>query len=148
MKKSILTLAAVALGFTMNAQSITIEKDKFSDKITKRTPFSMPVGFTQVINGQDTVTYFTLETIGYSVAYGSGTKVLLGNGDIITNGGDISLRVNSNAQYEYSAFFRIDKQQLKLISQHGVTDYELYVFDGKLSKRQSEKLKGFALELL
>ncbi len=148
MKKAILTLAVVALGFTMNAQSITIEKDKFSDEITKRTPFSLPVGFTQVINGQDTTTYFTLSTIGYSPAYGSGTKVLLGNGDIITDGREISLRVNSSAQYEYSAFFRINKQQLKLISQYGVTDYELYVFEGKLSKLQNNKLKQFALELL
>ena len=148
MKKSILTVAMVGAMFGAQAQSITIEKDKFSDKITKYTPFSIPVGFTQVISGTDTTTYLSLETIGYSVAYGSGTKVLLGNGDVITNGGDIDLDVNSNAQYEYSAFFRINKQQLKAIAENGITDYELYVFDGKLNERQNNKLKQFALELL
>ena len=163
MKKLILTLTAIALGFTMSAQSIITEHDTFSDKITRRSPYNasvlgvpLPVTFTQVIKGQDTTTYLGLTTTGSTFTTSrKGVVVLLNNGEkILRNNGKVDMRINSNAQYEYSAFLRIDKDELKAIADNGVKAFKLYIYECNLNitpkwnKKLNKKIQQYATELM
>lgn len=160
--KKLITLAALALGFTMSAQSIITEHDTFSDKITRRSPYTysfglpLPVTFTQVIRGQDTTTYLSLQTTGSTFTTSrKGVVVLLNNGEkILRNNEEVDMRINSDARYEYSAFFRIDKDELKAIADNGVKAFKLYIYEcnlnitPKYNKKLNKKIQQYAKELL
>jgi len=115
-------------------KKIDVEVDKFNGETKYQTPILKQLGkkqifFTKIIkNGEETV-YMNISTNGSTPSTGNGVTILLDNGEKIEKNTKTDVRVNSNAQFEHSAFFRLTKADIDLLKKHNITDTKIYVFE-------------------
>tara|TARA_B100001059_G_scaffold218898_1_gene239496 strand:- start:397 stop:1170 length:774 start_codon:yes stop_codon:yes gene_type:complete len=119
--------------------------DKFDDIITYYSPLELPISFTKVIDNENNNEriYLSIKVIGSTAnAFIKGVKVLLDNGEKLSfPEAKIDSRVTDNAEFEYSCFIEISKQEIELLTENLITDVRLYVYDKKISS--SSMYKGF-----
>jgi len=115
-------------------KKIDVEIDKFNGKTKYSTPILKQISFTKIIEEDVEIVYMRISTIGSTASTGGGVLILLDNGDKIEKDVDTDVRVNSNAQFEHSAFFRLTSQNIELLKKHNITDTRLYIHDMKISK--------------
>ncbi len=113
-------------------KKIDVEVDKFNGEAKYRTPLLKQIGFTKIIKNGEEIVYMSIRTIGSTPSTGEGVIILLDNGEKIEKNVDTDVRVNSNAQFEHSAFFRLTKADIELLKKHNITDTRLYIFDMKI----------------
>lgn len=110
---------------------IDVRKDKFTNHITKYSPLLDPVSFTK-----DGGYYLSLKTYGStSVFDGTGAIILLSNGKKIIKNTQIDVEME-NGKYEYSAFIRLNKTDIDLLTKFAIDDFKLYIFEN------TQKLSG------
>ena len=115
-------------------KKIDVTVDKFNGETKYRTPFLKQISFIKYIKeGKETI-YMSIRTIGSTPSTGEGVTILLDNGEKIEKNVDTDVSVNSNAQFEHSAFFRLTKADIELLKKHNITDTRLYIFDMKILK--------------
>ena len=115
-------------------KKIDVTVDKFNGETKYRTPLLKQISFIKYIKeGKETV-YMSIRTIGSTPSTGEGVTILLDNGEKIEKNVDTDVSVNSNAQFEHSAFFRLTKADIELLKNHNITDTRLYIFDMQISK--------------
>jgi len=150
MKKLLLILLCLPLiGFGQDSrdycQSVIKKLDKFDDIITYYSPPELPISFTKVIDNENNNEriYLSIRVIGYTAnAFIKGVKVLLDNGDKLSwPEAKIDSRVTDNAEFEYSCFIEISKQEIELLTKNLITDVRLYVYDKKIYS--SSMYKGY-----
>lgn len=122
-------------------KKINVEVDKFNGETTYRTPIISLLSsgikqilFSKIIKGGQEKIYMSINTIGFTPSTGNGVIILLDNGKKIEKDVETDVRVNSNAQYEHSAFFLLTKADIELLKKHNITDTRLYIFDMKIFK--------------
>ncbi|MGB1218367.1 MAG: hypothetical protein ACPG4W_01165 [Flavobacteriales bacterium] len=115
-------------------KKIDVEVDKFNGETKYQTPLLKQIGFTKIIKDGEEIVYMSIRTIGSTPSTGKGVIILLDNGEKIEKNVDTDVRVNSNAQFEHSAFFRLTKSDIELLKKHNITDTRLYIFDMKILK--------------
>jgi|SaaInlStandDraft_2_1057019.scaffolds.fasta_scaffold31678_1 hypothetical protein len=115
-------------------KKIDVTVDKFNGETKYRTPLLKQISFIKYIKeGKETI-YMSIRTIGSTPSTGEGVTILLDNGEKIEKNVDTDVSVNSNAQFEHSAFFRLTKADIELLKKHNITDTRLYIFDMKILK--------------
>ena len=115
-------------------KKIDVTVDKFNGETKYRTPLLKQISFIKYIKeGKETI-YMSIRTIGSTPSTGEGVTILLYNGEKIEKNVDTDVSVNSNAQFEHSAFFRLTKADIELLKKHNITDTRLYIFDMKILK--------------
>ena len=115
-------------------KKINVTVDKFNGETKYRTPLLKQISFIKYIKeGKETV-YMSIRTIGSTPSTGEGVTILLDNGEKIEKNVDTDVSVNSNAQFEHSAFFRLSKTDIELLKNHNISDTRLYIFDMQISK--------------
>ena len=110
-------------------KKIEVELDKFNGETKYSTPLLNQISFTKIIRKGETVVYMRIRTIGLTPSTGEGVIILLDNGEKITKNVKTSVTVNSDAQYEHSAFLSLTKDEIELIKAHEITNVRLYIFD-------------------
>ena len=141
MKKLLLILLCLPfIGFGQTSeddcQSVIKKLDKFNDIITYYSPPELPISFTKIIDNENNNEriYLSISVIGFTVnAFIKGVKVLLDNGEKLSwPEAKIDSRVTDNAEFEYSCFIEISKQEIELLTKNLITDVRLYVYDKKI----------------
>lgn len=105
---------------------IDVIKDKFTNTITKRSPVGEPVCFVK-----DGSFYLRLKTYGSTpVIDGTGVIILLDNGKKIVKNSKIDVEVDQySGKYEYTAFIRLTKVDIDLLTKFAIDDFKLYIFE-------------------
>jgi len=124
-------------------KDIMEESDKFSDKVTYRTPSLDNISFTKITEDNSERYYLSCKTIGSTtIVDGKGVILLLESGEKIQwSDESISIRVNNNAQFEYSCFIRLTDENIETLKKNNVTDFRLYIFDHVV--KDAEKYKEY-----
>lgn len=115
-------------------KKIKTELDKFSGETKHRSPLLKQIGFTKIIKGDEQIIYMSIRTVGSTPPTGEGVIILFENGERITKNIETSVRVNSKAQFEHSAFFGLTREDIELLKNNTITDTKLYIFDMKITK--------------
>jgi hypothetical protein len=119
--------------------------DKFENDSTYKTSYAYDVQFLKHVNNNQETFYLSLRTIGHTVVVdGKGVIILLANNKRIERKDvDIEVRVDGDANYEYSAFIRLTSEELSLLRENEITDYRLYIYDTAVAKSLGLKLRGW-----
>ena len=142
MKKLLLILLCLPfIGFGQDnaddyCRCISKEIDKFDDIITYRSPFSSSISFTKIIdkNTNSESTYIYISVVGYTVNTSiKGVKILLENNQKLSwPEADVDVDVNYNAEYVYSSFIKLNKNEISKLKENHITDVRLYIYDKKI----------------
>ena len=118
--KITITFLFLLISFISFNQNIKKKYDKFSEETTYSTPL-----------------------------FGKGVIILFTDGTKLEYPANISVSVNSGANYDYSSFLTLDEAAMKLFSEKTVEGFKLYIYEGKfLTKRKAEKFRINVGELL
>ncbi|MDA0175910.1 hypothetical protein OOZ35_00220 [Mesoflavibacter profundi] len=109
---------------------ITTKTDKFTGDTTSRSPILDKVSFTK---SNDDI-YLKLTTYGSTANVNKkGVIILLDNGKKIEKPEEkIDVDVDKYG-YRYSAFIRLNNEDIELLSNNEITDYRLYIYDKSIS---------------
>lgn len=119
-------------------------KDKFTDKITYRTPFSEPIVFVRVKDKEQVSTFMSITVYGSTVNVGkTGAIILLDNGEKIEKpDAKIDTKVSEYGKgYDYSAFISLSDEEIEMLKNRIITDVRLYVYDSSI--KSGAKLKEY-----
>lgn len=112
------------------------ESDKFTDKITYSSPVLNPISFRKVKNGENATTFIKIDVIGNAPSVGNkGVIILFEDGTKIERpDAKIDTQVNHNGEgYLYRAFFILNQDEIKKLTQKSITDVRLFVFDAEIN---------------
>jgi hypothetical protein len=133
---SLITLIQVSsaqeLKIEKYCKKIKVENDKFDGEIKYSTPVLKQIRFIKSIDKGGSRTYMSISTIGSTPSTGEGVTLLLENGKKIYKKVETDVRVNSNAQFEHSAFFSLYEYEIELLKKYSITDAKLYIFEMKI----------------
>jgi hypothetical protein len=109
-------------------------KDKFTNEITYRSPASEGITFIKVKKGNNVSTYLSIRIDGSTLNFNEKGVILLLNNKlkIIKPEEKLDVEVNTRTNeydYIYSAFIRLNTNDLKLLTQNIITDVRLYIYD-------------------
>jgi hypothetical protein len=119
-------------------------KDKFTEKITYKTPFSEPISFIRVKDKQQINTFMSITVFGSTVSVGkTGVIILFDNGKKIEKpDAEIDTKVSiSGKGYDYSAFLSLSEEEIELLKNYIISDVRLYVYDSNI--KNGIKLKEY-----
>jgi len=119
----------------MNAQTscrVEVEKDKFTDKTTIRTPFTSgseipPISFGKMIKGSDT-TFFLIIYLSqrYGNYSGKGAYLIFQDGEKwVKESQPVEVKYISSNLYSYYTSFYLNKDDVDRLSKIKVTDVKL-----------------------
>tara|TARA_Y100000768_G_scaffold385591_1_gene372025 strand:- start:838 stop:1344 length:507 start_codon:yes stop_codon:yes gene_type:complete len=116
---------------------------KFDNSIIYSTPILDVISFSKYVNSNLDGTYLSVQlSESYLTTGGKGLTLLLENGEKITwDDEDIDVDVGYSSRWTYSAFTRLNFNQIKLLRTYKVTDVKLYIFEKKI--RNPERYKSF-----
>lgn len=126
-------IALISINAIAQCGSIKKEIDKFTGKTTYYSPILKRLSYTKIITSKDTVIYANVHAPSLSYMSGRGITFLLDNGEKLYFDEEIKVSVNSNAQYENSAFFRLSDSDIETLLIHKIIDIRIYVIDFKLT---------------
>ena len=112
------------------------EIDDFTNEIiiNSRIVFynkTSPVTIYKYINKNVITYYLSLKTYGFTpIALEKGVIILFEDGSKLNKPNvNIDIQVTQNANYEYSAFFRITTSELSILRSKKIKKFRLYIFD-------------------
>ena len=106
--------------------------DKFTNKITFRTPLSELISFVKIKDKQQTSIFMRISVYGSTVNIGkTGAIILLSNGVKIEKpDAKINVEVSKYSEgYDYSTFFVLTEDDIAKMRDNKITDVRLYVYD-------------------
>ena len=143
--KKIILLTGIILSFQVKSQNCDIQKtaDKFDGSITYKAEFAKWACFSKVIKGSDTTYYAYFSTEGTTANYyKKGVIILLSNGSKIEKpNAEVDCKFRAGVMYDYTSFFTLTKDDMKILSTNRITDWRLYVTERGLGEKRGEKLK-------
>lgn len=122
------TAEAIVFPEDFYCSKIDVQKDKFTNKVTKYSPLLEPVSFVKN-NG----IFMSLKAYGSTaVVDGTGVIILLSNGQKINKKVKINVEVSSG-KFEYSAFFPLTQNDIAQLTKYEIDDFKLYIFENSLA---------------
>lgn len=150
--KNIILLLLINYTITaQNCKGIKEEIDKFTGEKTYNTTYLAPIVLIKNIKGVDTTYYVSINMTKSSSNYeASGAYILFQNGDkIIKEGQKVNCKYESGSdKYYYTAFFRIDIDDLSKFTTSPITDFKLYIYEDTIGKGNGNRIMEFAKCLL
>lgn len=127
-------------------KDITTKTDKFNGEVRSSSEISEGIKFLKVDRKDGTSTvYMRITEPGKTLNVGiKGVTLLLENGNRIEKpNAEIEVQSVTGANYAYTAFFELTKQDIKLLIENPITDNRLYIYDGTVENgvKFSEYLK-------
>jgi hypothetical protein len=131
-------------------RSIEETKDKFTGETTYRTPVLDRISFTKVIGNNDSTIYMSLKSYKGTVNFNvQGVVILFKDGSKLEFPSEkIDVRIDGryydqSIRYQYSAFIRLNEQDIEKLKIAEITDFRLYIYDSAIAngKLYQEYLK-------
>lgn len=118
---------------------IKIEKDKFTNVVTKRSPLLERIAYSKEKGIIDISINIPGSTVNFD---GKGVILLLSDGTKISKPNQ-KISVDYRDGYRYSAYFQLNKIEIDRIIKNPITDVKLYIYDAEIfnPKKYSEYLK-------
>lgn len=122
-----------------------IDKDKFSNKVTYRSNSVKNISFVKLVENKTTNVYMSISIIGSTVNVGEkGVYLLFDDGTKIIKK-EVEINVESTSKgFEYSAFFKINKNDLSILKTKFLTDFKLFIYDDVLKSGDASDLREYA----
>ena len=143
MKKILLVLICSLIALNSFSQQskyckkIKMKVDKFDNDTTYTSPIGGTMGWITFVKKAD-ITFMSLRTFGKTISvFKKGVIVLLEDGNKIKKP---FAEINSEAVskgYVYSSFFKLNDEDIELLIASPITDYRLYIYEGKPVKKNS-----------
>lgn len=114
---------------------INEEKDKFTNKISYRSPISNPIGFTKIKKDDSIITMIRIRVDGSTINVGEKGVIILFDDGTTLNKPDIKINssVNSDGRgYTYNAIFILNDKEIEKLSMNKITDVRLYIYDTEI----------------
>lgn len=114
---------------------ITETKDKFTDKITYRSPLTETISFTKVKEKDRVSTYMYISVFGSSVSVNKKGVIILFDDKTKINRPNVEIKAKVNRHgsgYVYSAFFSLSDEEIEELTQKKITDVRLYIYDSEI----------------
>jgi hypothetical protein len=120
-----------------NCSKIKTTIDKFDGDTTHMTPLTGVLGTISFMKSKGKI-FMNLDVAGYTLNLGEkGVIILLENGGKIEKPeAKIEAEATTNG-YKYSAFFMLDETDIELLKNNPITDYRLYIYEGKPTKKNA-----------
>ena len=119
------------------------EKDDFTGEINIRSPYTIPVDLTKVINKGKVVYYLSLDAYGSTPNVNKrGVTILFSDGTKWIKNELIDVRV-SDYGYKYSAFIALTPIEVDMFIKKEISKFRLYIYDNDLEKSEAKKFKTF-----
>lgn len=157
MKKLLTILLVLFMGLAIQAQNQHKDISKKVDPIKKITSYRTPLGddlslHKDVYNETERVVYY-LSATAYSTILSdlaSGFYILFTDDSVLERKNekvsvDYSTYKNS---FSYRVFFRLSDDEIRLLATKEIKLFRIYIFDTKMSKKQSNKIKEYSDYLL
>lgn len=123
---------------------ITVEEDKFDNKITYRTPASNGIVIIKVIDGENKTTYLSLTTSGSTVNVGEKGVTILMEDDTKLVFPEIVVKPKATRNgYAYNAFIPLKETDLAVLESKMITDFRLYIYDAEIDIEYANKVKEY-----
>lgn len=134
-----------------DCKGITKDKDKFADPNypTYSSPiFFRPFRIIKMFSKSNPPTTFAIFEAGGNTPTMEGKSIilLLSNGEKIEIPADVKVNVNTTRggdSYKYTASFTINDELYNKLIQTQITDYRIYIFDVKLTKKMSQDFQQY-----
>lgn len=106
--------------------------DKYDGKITINSPLSKDVVLIKVIKNNQVSYYLSLSTIGRTLNIGKyGVNLIFKDGTKWNKQAKIDVETHSGGSWKYSAFIKLNSQDLKLFSNKYIDSFRLYIYDNE-----------------
>jgi hypothetical protein len=127
------------------SQLIT-EKDKFSSKVTTRTPTQFEYSLMKVDENSEKTIYLALQSYGVTLNIDEkGLKVLFSDGTVLSKPEvDIKYADASGTKgWTYSCFIRLDENDIDTFITKTITDYSLGIYERKMNSTNALELREY-----
>ncbi len=127
-------------------QRLITEKDKFSSKITTRTPTEYEYSITRIEENGEKIIYLRLQSYGATLNINEkGLKVLFSDGTVISKPDEeINYTDASGTKgWTYSCFVRLDKEDINTFTIKTITDYSLGIYERKIKSTNALELREY-----
>lgn len=134
-----------------NCKGVEEKIDKFTGEKTFNTTYLAPIVLIKNVKDNDTTYYVAVNMEKSSSNYdASGVYILFQNGDkIIKEDQKVNCKYSSTIdKYNFTAFFRIDYDDLKKFVTSPITDFKLYVYEDSIGKGNGNRIMEYAKCLL
>lgn len=125
---------------------LEVEKDKFSSKVTTRTPTNYEYAIIKVVENNEITIYLKLQSYGSTLNINEkGLKILFSDGTIITKPDEkIDYKSESGTKgWTYSCFFSLNIDDLDKLSKKTITDYSLYIYEREIKDSNAIELREY-----
>lgn len=125
-------------------KDLKVSEDKFSDKITTRSPYKEAISFTKVESDKGVQIYMSVDVYGSTINVNKkGATFLLANKKkLVWENAKITSKINRRGKgYIYSSFILLSKEDIKTLSENKVTDVRLYIYDKEI--KNNNKIKEY-----
>lgn len=148
-KSLVITATLALLSFGVPAQDCDKlykkKLDKYKGEINFFSAPLKPILFLKNVKEGEEKYYMSLTAGGNIPSVGGkGAIVLLGNGEKISRDDaevDVEVASNTRFSYSYNVFTEISEEEIDLISEYGITGFQLYIFDNELKSKDIELVK-------
>lgn len=121
---------------------ISSSLDKFKDKIIYNTPLLDNISFYKVVKNGKADYFVNIAIVGTLSDAGKGVMIFFEDGSkIIKKEFETRVRVNSNADYEHSVYFGLNKDEIDQIASVEMTEVRIHLYDIEI--RMPFKYKGY-----
>lgn len=120
------------------------EVDEITNEIKIKSPYSMNAVILKYIKEGNSTYYLSLNAKGYTVSVGEkGVTILFTDGSkFVKPNAEIDVEAE-NGYYNYSAFLRLNKSEIKLFEDKIIKKFRLYIYDSELELNDAEVFKSY-----
>lgn len=137
-----------------DCSDINTETDKFTGQVKSNSPLNFYIIYFKTITidtlkENDTSYYVRLQTLGATLNLATkGVIILLENGNKLEFPNaevnyDKSEFIGTSIFYNYYSFIKLSKIDIEKLSNSGISEYRLYIYDSKVRKKHLSKFKEF-----
>jgi hypothetical protein len=127
-------------------QRLEIEKDKFSSKVTTRTPLQYEYSIIKVEDNEKINIYLRLQSYGTTLNINEkGLKILFSDGSILSKPeADIDYKSATGTDgWTYSCFISLNEDDIETLRSKIITDYSLYIYERKMKDSNALELREY-----
>ena len=121
-------------------------KDKFSSKVTTRTPKQYEYTLIKVVENDTTSIYLILQSYGSTVNLNQkGLKILFSDGTVMSKP-DVKISCKNEPDlkgWTYSCIFKLSSEDINSLITKTITDYSLYIYERKINESNAFELKEY-----
>lgn len=127
-------------------KQLEIEKDKYSSKITTRTPTQYEYSIVKIEENDTSSIYLKLQAYGRTLNINKkGLKILFDDGSVLIKPeAKIGYKNEKGTKgWTYRCFIRLNENDIETLTSNKITDYSLYIYERKMKDSNAIDLKEY-----